>query len=338
MILASNLIRTQGMQVRAQMSEEVTQEYADAMSSGAKFPSVIVFFDGENYWLADGFHRMEACKRAGFNKVKAEVYQGNRMDALKFAFGANKTHGMRMSNEDKRQAVLVAYENRVALGLGEVPSARAIAEIVGVSDPFVTNQLLTVSTWREATERQGADGKRYKLPVPPPRNPEERAKLGPRFPVPPSGGGAGKSAPDGNGGSGEPDEGIGGDALALTSKTLPSIVTDMLGGTVPANVAELWTRRTEVIEVMKGLQKMRLAIVKAQEAADPLWGNFGFSSVLMHLDNALAHIKGAVPHCVCVYCQGIGCRVCVSGLLPLAQYERLPRELKKGSTNGEVWK
>lgn len=331
MILAIDAIQTAGMQIRAQMSEEVVQEYADAMSSGAKFPSVVVFFDGENYWLADGFHRIESCKRSGFNKAKAEVYQGSRMDALKFAFNANKTHGMRMSNEDKRQAVLVAYENRLALGLGEVPSANAVAEMVGVSDPFVTNQLLTVRSWADATERKGADGRTRKLPVPPPRDSGERANLGPRFPVPPSGGGAGKSAPNGNGGSGEPGEGLGGGALAPTSKTLPLVVTDMLGGTVPANVAELWTRRTEVIEIVKNLQKSRLAIVKAQEAGDVLWGNFGFSSVLMHLDNALAHIKGAVPHCVCVYCQGIGCRACVSGLLPLAQYERLPRELKKGA-------
>jgi hypothetical protein len=331
MILPIDQILVAGMQIRAQLCEEVVADYCEAMMAGAKFPALAVFHDGENYWLADGFHRIEACKRAGFGKVKAEVYQGQRIDALKHAFGANQTHGMRMSNEDKRQAVLVAYENRIALGLGEVPSARAVAEVVGVSDMFVASQLQTVCSWAEATERQGSDGKTRKVPPVPTRDPAQHTKLGARFPIPPSRGGSGESAPSGNGGSGETDKGLGGGELSPPSTVVPTCVNDMLGVPVPRNLAELWVRRTEVLEVVKSLQKSRLAVVKAQEAGDVLWGNFGFSSVMMHIDNALAHVKGAVPHCVCPYCQGVGCRVCISGLLPLSQYERLPREMKKGA-------
>ena len=293
--------------------------------AGAKFPPVIVFHDGTNYWLADGFHRLEAWKRNGVETVKAEVKEGSRIDALKFAFTANNGHGLRMSNEDKRQVVLIVYENRIALGLGEVPSGRAVAEMCGVSNHFVDKQLGTVPSWRDATERQGADGRKRSLPIPPPRPPVPPPP-GARFPIPPSrsnGGGGGEPSDSG----GQEDQGIGVEDLSPNA-TLPAHLTDMLGNPVPPNIAELWMRRTELLEVVKMLQKGRLAVVKGQNGRDPLWGNFNFSSVMMHIDNALAHIKGAVPHCVCVYCQGIGCKVCRTGLLPVAQYERLPRELK----------
>ncbi len=323
--LKKESIQTKGMQVRARLCEETVQEYVEAMAAGAKFPPVIVFHDGTNYWLADGFHRLEAWKRNGVNSIKAEVKEGKRIDALKFAFGANNSHGLRMSNEDKRNAVKIAYDNRKELGLPDVPAARLIADIVGVDHEFAGRQLALNASWRDATERQGADGRKRSLPIPPPRPPMP-VPPGARFPIPPprdgSGGGGTLSDRDG-----DEDQGLGGEDLS-PSVPRPTHLTDMLGNPVPPNVAELWMRRTELTELVKLLQKGRLAVAKAQDAGDPLWGNFNFSSVMMHIDNALANVKGAVPHCVCVYCQGIGCKACRTGILPLAQYERLPRELK----------
>jgi hypothetical protein len=324
--LKKESIQTKGMQVRARLCEETVKEYTEAMAAGAKFPPVIVFHDGTGYWLADGFHRLEAWKRNGVETVKAEVKEGSRIDALKFAFSANNNHGLRMSNEDKRQVVLVVYENRVALGLGEVPSANSVAKIVGIDHKTVADQLGNFPSWRDATERQGSDGRKRSLPIPPPR-PPVTPPTGARFPVPPSrNGSSGGGAPSDK--DGDEDQGFGGEALS-PSATLPAHLTDMIGNPVPPNIAELWMRRTELTEIVKSFQKGRLAIVKAQDGRDPLWGNFNFSAVMMHIDNALAHIKGAVPHCVCVYCQGIGCKACRTGLMPVAQYERLPRELKK---------
>jgi len=323
--LKKESIQTKGMQVRAHMCEETVKEYAEAMAAGAKFPPVIVFHDGTNYWLADGFHRLEAWKRNGVETVKAEVKEGSRIDALKFAFSANNSHGLRMSNEDKRQVVLIVYENRVALGLGEVPSANSVAKIVGIDHKTVADQLGNFPSWRDATERQGSDGRKRSLPIPPPR-PPVTTPLGARFPIPPSRDGTGGGGASSEGKHDE-DQGFGGEDLSPSS-VRPAHLTDMLGNHVPQNIAELWMRRTELTEVVKLIQKGRLAVAKAQDAGDPLWGNFNFSSVMMHIDNALAHLKGAVPHCVCVYCQGIGCKACRTGLMPVAQYERLPRELK----------
>jgi hypothetical protein len=94
-----------GTQSRVQLNWLVIDEYAKAMMDGATFPPVVVFHDGQAYWLADGFHRVHACDKAGM-EVSADVRQGTVRDAILYSVGANATHGVRRSTEDKRAAVL----------------------------------------------------------------------------------------------------------------------------------------------------------------------------------------------------------------------------------------
>lgn len=96
-----------GTQSRAAINKDVVAEYAEAMEGGATFPPVIVFYDGADYWLADGFHRYEAYARARVNKVPADVRQGTQRDAILYSVGANASHGLRRTNDDKRRAVMV---------------------------------------------------------------------------------------------------------------------------------------------------------------------------------------------------------------------------------------
>jgi len=99
-------IRTDGgTQPRAKIDQAVVQEYQDDLVAGAAFPAVVVIHDGTDYWLADGFHRVEAMRCAGFVKVLAEVHQGTQRDAVMYSVGVNAAHGMRRTNEDKRRAV-----------------------------------------------------------------------------------------------------------------------------------------------------------------------------------------------------------------------------------------
>jgi ParB-like chromosome segregation protein Spo0J len=106
--LSIDNIRTDGgTQARAGANPAVVADYAEAMRNGAVFPPVVVFHDGTTYWLADGFHRVAAAKEAGKGELDAEVRQGGQRDALLFAAGANATHGLRRTNDDKRHAVAV---------------------------------------------------------------------------------------------------------------------------------------------------------------------------------------------------------------------------------------
>ena len=92
-------------QIRAMNSYGTIGEYAEAYREGATFPPVVVFFDGTDHWLADGFHRTRAAQMAGLEDIDADVRPGTRRDAILYAAGANATHGLRRANADKRRAV-----------------------------------------------------------------------------------------------------------------------------------------------------------------------------------------------------------------------------------------
>src|SRR5262249_59008661 len=79
------------LQPREVLSDEVIADYAEQMQEGAKFPPVVAFFDGERYWLADGWHRLAAAERLEFEDFPVEVHPGGRRDAMLHAAGANVT-------------------------------------------------------------------------------------------------------------------------------------------------------------------------------------------------------------------------------------------------------
>jgi site-specific DNA-methyltransferase (adenine-specific) len=76
------------------------------MQQDGHFPPVTVFYDGREYWLADGFHRVAAAQNIGKDRILADVQQGRQRDAILYSVGANARHGLPRSNEDKRRAVL----------------------------------------------------------------------------------------------------------------------------------------------------------------------------------------------------------------------------------------
>jgi N6-adenosine-specific RNA methylase IME4 len=104
--LALSLIRIDGgTQPRAHLFDNKVAEYAEAMGAGAAFPPVVVFHDGKDHWLADGFHRVAAASSRGLVEFDADVHQGTQRDAILFSLSANATHGLPRTNEDKRRAV-----------------------------------------------------------------------------------------------------------------------------------------------------------------------------------------------------------------------------------------
>jgi hypothetical protein len=120
-----------GTQPRQQIDLSVVADYAADMDAGADFPPGEAVFDGTYHWLFDGFHRLHAERRRESTTVRLNVRPGTVEDARWLALGANKAHGLRRTNEDKRQAV------EVALRMRPQESNRAIAGHCGVTHPFV---------------------------------------------------------------------------------------------------------------------------------------------------------------------------------------------------------
>ena len=145
-----------GTQPRAALDFDAIEDYAEAMGAGAKFPPVTVFYDGTDYWLADGFHRVKAAYAVGHDTIECEVHQGTVDEARWLSFSANRTNGLRRTNNDKQRALSAALQHPNSSQL----SNRQIAAHVGVGETSVRN-------WREkltaqiaqSPKRKGRDGR-----------------------------------------------------------------------------------------------------------------------------------------------------------------------------------
>jgi len=154
----ASIRRDGGTQPRAAINDQAVSDYKEGMTHGAEFPPVDVFYDGSDYWLADGFHRVEAAHRAGFNEIACEMHQGTRQDAQWYSFGANKSNGLRRTNRDKQRAVKAALLHPSAAELSD----GQIAVHVGVSDQMVRNyrrKAASTSNGLKSSRRTGRDGR-----------------------------------------------------------------------------------------------------------------------------------------------------------------------------------
>ena len=110
MVPLTRIPTDEGAQTRVRVRAAVVRDYAAAMKQqcadgGLRFPPVILFTAGQNYWLGDGFHRVLAAARAGLTEIAAEVRQGTWRDAVLFGIAANCAHGLPRTNADKRKGV-----------------------------------------------------------------------------------------------------------------------------------------------------------------------------------------------------------------------------------------
>jgi hypothetical protein len=145
LINLDRLVVSSATQVRVAMCNATITLYANCLEAGDKFPPVVVFQNGSgSYAIADGHQRIKAATLARRKQIEAFVHHGDHKDALDYALRANLTHGDRLTNADKRKAVLMA------LDAWPDESDRRIAERCGVSNPFVSRlhaeRVLTVNT------------------------------------------------------------------------------------------------------------------------------------------------------------------------------------------------
>jgi len=129
------VIRLDGeTQARVSLDSQLVTQYAEAMGDGDAFPPIVVFHDGSDYWLADGFHRYHATKQQGYASIEAEIKIGTREEAQIYAFGANARRGLSTNPEDIRSIIIRMFSHPISSGwaLGE------IARHVGVSKMTVS--------------------------------------------------------------------------------------------------------------------------------------------------------------------------------------------------------
>ncbi len=152
-------IRTDGgTQPREGLDDAYIKELAESLQDGATLPPVDVMYDGERYWLYDGFHRLAAHKAINRVMISARVHQGDQAAAQWESYAANQSHGLRRSPGDKERAIRAALKHPN----GAKMSDSLIAKHLGVSNKTVTRyREIMESTWEipKSTERIGADGR-----------------------------------------------------------------------------------------------------------------------------------------------------------------------------------
>jgi phage N-6-adenine-methyltransferase len=178
-----NQIRTDGgTQARADLNDDTVAQYAEDMQDGATFPAIILYYDGDHYWLADGFHRLAAAKKNGQDDIAAEIRLGARRDAVLHAVGANAQHGLRRSRADKRRAVLMLlqdeewsqWSNRQIARKARVSekTVRNYRDKLSAENPQIAPKTRKVQrngqTYTMAIDDIGAQDNNEKRPEPPP--------------------------------------------------------------------------------------------------------------------------------------------------------------------------
>jgi len=311
-----------GLQTRVALDEATVCEYAEAMRNGDQFPPVKVFEEpcAGAYYLADGFHRVEAAMRAGRDTVEADVQLGTFTDALRYALGCNAKHGKRVTNEDKRRAMELAWENRADLFGGD-PSAALLAQTCGVhrntAQQFLAEHFTAPAAPKmpvrqaaaktsENQRAQAIDGDEvahFVQPATAPTMPVRRVGTdGKNYPVRPA-----RPAP-----------------VKAPAHLVP---TDRYGVEIPVGLGAAFGKDL-LADVLASISSARSAIRKEQEAGNPQFAAIR-QQALVELDNAYNFVAAATPFCVCRMCQGQGCKACGGrGWQTEEQYDRNPSDFK----------
>lgn len=174
--LSLDKIRLDGeTQSRASLNLDAVSEYADDLKRGEELPNIVVFFDGSHHWLASGFHRWHAYKRAGRAAIPADVLQGDVAQARLYSASTNAKHGLRRTHADKRRAVHMV----LADAAGKTWDAERVAKHCSVSVTLV-KAIQQSTPWEPATTLFG-DADEADTPPPPDRSqttPETRLSAG----------------------------------------------------------------------------------------------------------------------------------------------------------------
>jgi hypothetical protein len=136
-VAIDNIKIEKNLQSRVTMNKEYVREFSEAILRGDVFPPVDVFWDGREYWLADGFHRAEAHRKAGIIDIRCNVHYGTRRDALIYSAGANHAFTIPRTTEDKKRATFMLLSDEEWLR----QSAPVIGAHVGVGK-------MTIAKWR----------------------------------------------------------------------------------------------------------------------------------------------------------------------------------------------
>jgi len=302
-------IDVNGLQSRASLDQDYINELAELISGGVELPPIVVFRDDteeSTCHLADGFHRLHAHFSAKKLTIKVKYIKGTRDDAMWHAAGANKAHGLRRTNADKRKAVAMAIRTKPNL------SDAAIAEHVGVHRNTVLEirHELEHQDWLEKSN-QPAQNVQVQKKQPAQNVQVERKRIG----------------VDGKERKIQP-------VSAKGEERGHKPVEDKLGNVIPDHITGLFDRGGEVRDIIRMIDEVMLRLKKADD--DALYAECDVQMIKNMLDQICSMLKATIPYALCPWCKGVmhiqrSCKGCNRrGLIGKFRYDAtVPEELKQ---------
>ena len=316
-IRLSRLYLDPAIQSRIRIDEALVAEYAEQIQAGAEFPPIVIFHDAKSdkYLVADGFHRTMAtqkCKKrptiSCIIKTPPE-HQAARMAATIFAATSNADHGLRRTNADKRRAIA----NLLDYPAYQQCSDRAIAKLVGVDHKTVAEVRRNVGNSPPKPKSVGPAGVTRKE-----AEKQAAALEDQRHQTADAPEAAGYLCQNPKCGHNECDE----DGActkckdpgppATRTKPAQAEAVEHGGpfsvGAVPIKFMDVFGQQHNFRSLVKKLGENLAAIEHLRNTTAGTFLAERFEAIKTDIGNAQRALKFSMPHDVCGYCQGKGCK------------------------------
>jgi hypothetical protein len=294
-----------GTQGRSGINHRYVEELCDTMYDGGKefqLPPVIVFYDGEFYHLADGFHRRMVYLRVGRKTIPAIVKQGTVRDAIIYGVGCNAAHGLRRTVTDIERCLYRLLDDKEWRNR----SVRWLADTVKCSFHLAKK---TKTAWDQERKSQGKQGIGDSKTV--------TAKDGRELPAhteqptttdeaPPEAGDAWE-APDNE------------EVARLNKEATRDLLAlrDAVNQPIPNHLKDIFV--DDFLKHSIAHVNALLVQVKNNQKTYPYLHKKEFFDAL---ETVVIMLHGGVPWVICPFCKGDGCNKCHShGFLSRAIYE-----------------
>jgi len=284
--------------VRAQLNEEVANDYGQALKAKANLPAPILYQGkGEKHFLiGDGLHRVTGAKAVGIKTLLCEVREGGFEEALTYALTCNTTHGLRRSQADKKRVVEAALAQWPKLSDTELAKRTHVDH-------------KTVASYRKGMEGEG------RIESSPVRTTRDGVVRTATRKVKAAAEAAGNSLKESNGSASKEE------------------LKDSIGRLIPKDLVPLWQRIPEVTNLIDSLRSVRGEVEIAQKDKDPMWAEVTMDNVVALLNEVITKLKVLIPYTVCTTCQGklnSKCALCHGrGLISKFRWDTVPEETQK---------
>ena len=328
-LIPINELDKTGTQVRVSHNEETIASYTEVLNETKFLQPIEVIWDGERPILMDGFHRTEATLRAGFDSIQANIREGTRRDAILGAVEFNKSHGLRLTNADRKKIINIFLDDPEWSQWNDSEIARR----VGCHASSVMRHRKELSSAMQkidSSKKDGASSAMQKIDFP-----KKVSRNGKTFEMNTKNIGKKpeKSAPSTPSQVTEVQE----DTEEIEVPPDQESHFDYVGHEIPAHLEESFGMRDRYHSILDCISEIKSECKKMAELPGGEILSGRYSQILAQSNELYQAVKGAEPYSLCLKCKGnmkkatTSCQACKgNGYVTRQGFDRFPAADRSG--------